>query len=87
MAALTSSRILRTALFVLVPAAYLSMVLWRPSDSYRPAGHAGISSVCVVLMPAVLVVSVLSWNTHRLVAFFGLLAGFGWLAVTLLPVL
>jgi hypothetical protein len=38
-------------------------------------------------MTAVLAVSVLSWNTHRLVAFFGLLACFGWLAATLMPVL
>jgi hypothetical protein len=87
MAASALSKILRATLFALVPAAYLSMALWRPHDSYGPAGREGLSPVCVVLMPAVLVVSVLSWNTHRLVAFFGLLACFGWLAVYLLPAL
>jgi hypothetical protein len=90
MAASTSSRILRAALFTLVPAVYLSMMsmkFWRPCNSYGPFGSEGVSPICVGLITAVFLVSVLSWNTHRLVAVLGLLACFLWLAVVLLPVL
>ena len=87
MAASTPSRVLRAALFTLVPAAYLSMGFWRPYESYGPSGREGVFPICVVLMTAVFSVSILCWNTHRLVAVFGLLACFLWLAVVLLPVL
>jgi hypothetical protein len=87
MPASTSSRILRVALFTLVPAAYLSIGLWRPFNSFGPAGREGVSPVYYVLMPAVLVVSILSWNTYRLMAVFGLLVCIGWLVVFLLPTL
>src|ERR1019366_7919963 len=84
----TSSRGLRAALFTLVPAAYLSMRFWRPYNSFG-TGFSGTDSflICGVLMAAVFLVSLLSWSTYRLVAVFGLLACFLWLAVVLLPVL
>ena len=81
------SRFLRVALFVLVPAAYLSKIFWRPADSYGPTGREGVSPFCAILMAAVFLVSLLSWSQHRVVASFGLIACFLWLAATLLPVL
>ena len=87
MATSISSKILRAALFTLVPLAYLSMRFWRPAASYGPSGREGISPALIVLMSAVVLVSFLSWNRHRLVAAFGLLACFLWIAVVLLPVL
>jgi hypothetical protein len=81
------SKVLRMALFTLVPAAYLSMGLWRPSNSYTPAGREGVSPFCAVLLTAIFLISVLSWNTDRVVAGFGLLACLLWAAVLLLPVL
>ena len=84
---LTSSRFLRAALFALVPAAYLSMVFWRPANSYSPAGREGISPFLAILMAAVLLTSLLSWNEHRLLVSLGLIACVLWLAVVLLPVL
>jgi hypothetical protein len=83
----TLSKVLRTALFVLVPAAYLSMRFWRPQESYGPVGHKGMPPICTVLMAAVFLLSVLSWKNHRWVAVFGLLACLLWVAVLLLPVL
>jgi len=83
----TSSRILRAALFTLVPLAYLSMRFWHPASAYGPSGREGVSPVLVGLMSAVVLVSLLSWNRHRLVAVFGLLACFLWIAVVLFPVL
>lgn len=83
----TSSRVLRAALFTLVPAAYLSMGLWRPASSYGPSGREGVSPFCAVLMAAVGLVSLLSWRTYRVAAVLGLLACFLWLAKVLLPVL
>jgi hypothetical protein len=83
----TWSKVIRAALFTLVPAAYLSMGLWRPFNSYGRFGREGVSPAFLVLMTAVFLVSVLSWKTHRLLAVFGLLACFLWLAVGLLPVL
>jgi hypothetical protein len=84
----TSSRVLRAALFTLVPAAYLSMGFWRPYNSYEKA-FSGRDSfpICGVLMAAVLLVSLLSWSRYRVVAILGLLACFLWIAVVLLPVL
>jgi len=82
-----ASRILRAALFTLVPLAYLSKGLWRPADAYEKYGRAGFPAYAVVLMAAVFMVSALSWRTHRLAAGLGLLACFLWLCVVLLPVL
>ena len=82
----TSSKVLRAALFTLVPAAYLSMGLWRPGYYYSHFGREDISYFCDVLMASVFLVSLLSWRTYRVVAVFGLLACFLWLAVVLLPV-
>ena len=87
MTSLASSRFLRVALFVLVPAAYVSMVIWRPANAYGPAGRQGISEFLDVFMAAVFLVSLLSWSQHRLVASLGLIACILWLAVLLLPVL
>jgi hypothetical protein len=87
MATSTPSKVLRVALFTLVPLAYLSIRFWHPANSYGPSGREGVSPVLVVLMSAVVLVSLLSWNRHRLVAVFGLLACFLWIAVVLLPVL
>lgn len=82
-----TSRILRAALFTLVPLAYLSMGLWRPADAYEKYGRVGFPVYAVVLMTSVFIVSVLSWRAHRLVAGLGLLACWLWLMVVLLPVL
>jgi hypothetical protein len=83
----TSSRILRVALFILVPAAYLSMVMWRPASEYTKHGRVGVSPFCAVLMLSVFLVCSLSWSQHRVVAALGFIACFLWLAITLLPVL
>lgn len=82
-----SSRILRAARFTLVPLAWLSMGLWRPADAYEKYGRVGFPAYQVALMAAVFLVSLLSWRTHRWLAGLGLLAGFLWLVVVLLPVL
>jgi hypothetical protein len=82
----TPSRVLRAALFTLVPAAYLSIGLWRPGYYYNHQGREGISYVCDVLIAAVFLVSFLSWRRYRLVAVFGFLACFLWLMTVLLPV-
>jgi hypothetical protein len=75
MADSTSSRILRAALFTPVPAAYLSMKLWRPFYYYGKYGKAdGVGFFCTVLMTAVLLVSLLSWKKYHLAAALGLLA-------------
>jgi hypothetical protein len=86
MANFASSKLLSAALFVLVPAGYLSMILWRPARSYGPTGREGVSPFCGVLMAAVFLVSLLSWNRHRVVASLGLVACILWLAIVLLPV-
>ncbi len=83
----TANRVLRTALFMLVPLAYLSMGLWSPANAYTKYGRGGVSPAIAILMAAVLIVSLLSWNRYRLVSVLGLLACFLWLATTLLPVL
>jgi hypothetical protein len=83
----TSSRILRVALFILVPVAYLSMVLWQPASAYTKHGRAGVNPFCAVLMLLVFLVCSLSWSQHRVVAAFGFIACFLWLVITLLPVL
>lgn len=82
-----SSKLLRAGLFVFVPAAYLSMVFSRSADSYGVAGREGVSPLLAGLMAAVFLVSLLSWNRHRLVATLGLFACLLWLGVALLPVL
>ena len=79
-----ATRILRTALFVLVPAAYLSMKFWRP---YVAVGGRDLFPVMAVFMALVFLVSAGSWNRHRTVALLGLVACFLWVAVVLLPVL
>jgi hypothetical protein len=83
----TSSRVLRAARSTLIPAAYLSIAFWRPYDSYGGSGRECVFPICGVLMTAVLLVSLLSWRTHRVAAVLGLSVCFLWLAVTLLPVL
>jgi hypothetical protein len=84
---LASSRFLKVALFILVPAAYLSVFFWRPADSYGPTGREGVSPFCLVLMAAVFLTSLLSWSQHRVIATLGFIACILWLAVTMLPVL
>jgi hypothetical protein len=81
------SRVLRAALFVLVPAAYLSMPFWRSASSYGPTGRVGVSPFCAVLMAAVFLVCLCSWSRYRIVASLGFIACLLWLAVLLLPVL
>ena len=83
----TASRILRLALFILVPAAYLSMVFWHPASAYGPNGPYGVSPYCAILMAAVFVVSLLSWNRHRIIALLGIVACFLWLVVLCQPVI
>lgn len=90
-----SAKVLRAALFTLVPAAYLSMGMgsfWRPASAYIRLGPgrfgpAGVSPYGLVFMAAVCVVSLLSLSTHRVIAALGLLACFLWVAATLMPVL
>ena len=82
-----SSRVLRAALFILVPAAYLSMGFWRPASSYGPTGRIGVSPFCAVLMAAVFLVCLCSWSRYRIVAALGFIACLFWLVVALLPVL
>jgi hypothetical protein len=82
-----SSKLLSAGLFILVPAAFLSMVFWRPADSFSPAGREGVSPLLGGLMAAVFVVSLLSWNRHRLVATLGFIACLLWLGIVLIPVL
>lgn len=43
--------------------------------------------MCFGLMASVLLVSILSWRTYRLLAAFGFLVCFLWLATFLLPVI
>lgn len=84
----TSSKILRVALFVLVPVAYLSMGWWQPAGHYMKNGiRVGISPFIAVLMLAVFWVCALYWNQYRLLAIFGFIACFLWLLITFLPVL
>jgi hypothetical protein len=82
-----SSKLLSAGLFIFVPAAYLSMVFWRPADSYSPVGRAGVSPLLAGLMATVFIVSLLSWNRHRLVATLGFIACLFWQGVLLIPVL
>jgi len=82
-----SSKVLRGALFILVPAAYLSLGFWRPASAYGPTGRIGVSPIGVVLMAAVFLVFVCSWRRYRIVASLGFMACLLWLAVVLLPVL
>jgi len=78
------SRIFRTALFTLVPIACLSVRFWRPLLTYHYGGDdTGV--FCPVLMGAVLLVSLLSWHRHRVVAALGLLVGFLWFVVWIQP--
>jgi hypothetical protein len=80
------SRVLRAALFTLVPIAYLSMRFWVPL-SQAPYEKYSTGYFCPVLMAAVLIVSLLSWHSHRLVAVFGLIACFLWFAFWIMPVI
>jgi hypothetical protein len=82
----TPSKILRAALFTLVPIAYLSMRFWQPLVTTQYFGDkAGL--FCPVLMAATLLVSLLSWNRHRVVAVLGLVVFFLWFAFWIQPVL
>ncbi|HXL72172.1 MAG TPA: hypothetical protein VN963_00985 [bacterium] len=82
-----SSRILRAALFTLVPLAYFSFWFWQPvGDSYSRSYSWGLQWMCIGLMASVFLVSILSWRKHqyRLLAAFGFLVCFLWLAAFLL---
>ena len=83
----TPSRVLGATVFTLVLLAYLSVWFWRPADAYGPSGREGVSPALAVLMVSVFLVSLLSWNRYRVIAAFGLLSCFLWVAVMLLPVL
>ena len=80
------SRVLRAALFTLVPIAYLSMKYWVPL-SQAPYEKLNTGYFCPILMVSVLLVSLLSWNRHRVVAVFGLIACFLWFAFWIMPVI
>ncbi|HEU5397562.1 MAG TPA: hypothetical protein VFV81_10355, partial [Verrucomicrobiae bacterium] len=80
-------RLVRVALYLLVPLAYLSMPFWRPLGHYGKAGADGSSLACTILILAVLVVSLWSWNRHRVVASLGLIACGLYLLMILLPVI
>jgi hypothetical protein len=82
-----SSRILRAALFTLVPIAYLSMRFWRPLVTYYHGKDDTSLYLFTILMAAVLVVSLLSRNKHRVVAVLGLAAYVLWFAFWILPVI
>lgn len=77
-----SSKSLKVALFILVPSAYLRMLLSRLSPIYH-----NVPLTCAILIPAAAVVSVLSLNTHRVVALLGLLPAFLWIMALMLPTL
>jgi len=83
------SGIHKASLFILVPAAYLSIPFWRPGGAYGPSGRGWGDRELVVtgLMAMVFVLSVLSWKSCRKVAAFGLVACALWLCVEALPVL
>ena len=81
-----SARVLRAALFTLVPAAYLSSRFWVPLAQARYEKYS-TGYFCPVLMAAVLSVSLLSWHKHRVVAVFGLIACFLWFVVWIQPVI
>jgi hypothetical protein len=82
-----SSRVLRAALFTLVPIAYLSMRFWRPLVTYYYGKDDTSFYFFTIFMSAVLVVSLLSWNKHRAVAVLGLAAYFLWFAFWIQPVI
>ena len=79
-------RVLDAALFTLVPLGYLSVWFWRPLSTYRYGGN-DTGYFCPILMTAVLFVSVLSWNRHRMVTLFGLIAFSLWFAFWIQPVI
>jgi hypothetical protein len=80
-----ASRFLKIALFTLVPAEYLSMFLSSPSfygDSTLSRflsvylvqeNYKGYPPSCFILLPMAFSVSLLSLNTHRIVAVLGIL--------------
>jgi hypothetical protein len=71
----TRSKVLRVALYTLVALAYLSIRFWRPAYYIGE----GVTPFLIVLMSAVVLVSLLSWNRHRIVAVLGLLVCFLWI--------
>jgi hypothetical protein len=81
------SRILRAALFTLVPIAYLSMRFWRPLVTYYYGKDDTGLYIFPILMAAVFVVSLLSWNKHRFVAVLGLAACSLWFIFWIQPVI
>jgi hypothetical protein len=84
----TSTKILRAALFTLVPLAYLSMYFWQPvSMSWSPRYSHVLQWLCIILMTAVFSLSLYFRRTYRLVAVFGFLACFLWLLAFMLPVI
>ena len=76
-------------MYILVPAAYLSTPFWRPYNTYGPLGRDwdATGPALGVLMAVVCMVSVLAWNSNRLLAAFGLLACLLWVCVVLFPVM
>jgi hypothetical protein len=83
----TPSRVLRAALFTLVPIAYLSMRYWRPLVTYYHGKDDTSLYLFTILMAAILFVSLLSWNKHRVIAMLGMVAYVLWFAFWLLPVI
>jgi hypothetical protein len=88
MADITSSKILRTMFFILVPLAYLSVRFWQPvSLSWSPQYSPALQWLCITFMAVVFVMSLYFRRTYRLVAAFGFLACFLWLCAFMLPVI
>ena len=69
METVSSRKALRLALFILVPAEYLSMFFSRLS----PNIYGNVPLTYAILIPAATLVCLLSWRTHRVVAAVGLL--------------
>jgi hypothetical protein len=76
---------MRAAQFTLVPAAYLSMPFWQVTYGARhqPEG-AFLHHFCLGLMVVVFALSLVSWNSHRIVAILGFIICLLWLFATLL---
>jgi hypothetical protein len=81
METVSSRKALRLALFILVPAEYLSMFFSRLS----PNIYGDVPLACAILIPIAAVVSLLSWKTHRVVAALGLLPSLLWFFAYTLP--
>jgi hypothetical protein len=63
------------------------MRFWRPLVTYYYGKDDTGLYIFPILMGAVLIVSLLSWNKHRVVAVLGLAACFLWFAFWIQPVI